>query len=187
MKVIFNDDMRAALARSPIESAYRGTRRLDRMKLRRAGRLLHVSTDARSGKVDKKAAQIPAWARPQDIDVACTRIDLSRVAEGKYSSVAFHSLWRIASASDGAGPGICAMVSFMDATIVREVARKWIEFEPSCSLAFFRGKPRSYFGDIGATIGANLILELDSVEWDGGFAAFASELTGKVIGKTVKR
>lgn len=187
MKVIFNDTMRAALSRSPIQPAYRGTPRVDRMKLRRAGKLLYLSADSRSGKVAKKVAEMPSWARPQDIDVACTRIELSGITQGRYPSAAFHSLWRIASTGDRAGPGICAMVSFMDATIIREVARKWIEFLPSCSLSFFRGKPRAYFGDIGETIGANLILELDSVKWDRGFAAFASELTEKVTGKPVTR
>lgn len=183
MKVIFNNDMRAVLLRNPIHLTYRATRKLEKVKLHRAGKHLYASANAQP----PKAGQLPPGARPQDIDVASTRIELSDIAQEKYASAAFHLLWRIASASHIVGSGICSLVSIMDDTIIRHVAGKWIDFEPSCSLAFFRGDPHSYFADIAEAIGANLILELDSVKWRAdGFAAFASELTERVTQVPIK-
>ncbi len=180
MKVIFNADMRTALLRSPIQSDYPGTRGLEKVKLHRAGKNLYVSSDAQP----PKAGASSPGARLQDIDVACTRIELCGTAQEEYPSAAFHLRWRMASASDNIGSAVCALVTIMDDTIIRNVARKWIEFELSCSVAFFRGDPHSYFADMAETIGASLILELDSVNWSaGGFAAFASELTEKVTGE----
>ena len=69
----------------------------------------------------------------------------------------------------------------MDDATIEKVARDWVEFEPMCTLAFFRGAPTSYFGDIQTAVGANLILALDSVDWSCGFARFAATMVDTAV------
>lgn len=179
MKVLFNSEMRGVLLRSPIEPAYRGSRRADAMRLRRTPTLRYVSVGSAAPKGGKVNRALPQ-GRSQDVDVANTKLDLSGVAQKKFSSVAIHSLWRIAGASGRARRGVCGLVSIMDDMSIQKAARQWIEFEPSCILAFFRGAPGDYFGNIETTVGADLILSLDSVDWGVRFGNFAAALADQV-------
>jgi hypothetical protein len=90
-------------------------------------------------------------------------------------------LWRIACASGRTRDGVCALVSILDDTSIEVAARRWIEFEPSCKLAFFCGPAADYGGDLEAALGANLILPLDSREWGMPFADFATTVSQLIV------
>jgi hypothetical protein len=177
MKLLVNGEMRRLLRRSPIVRGYRNSSRIVGLRLRRTPALSYSNFSARSA-----SAAIPVFqqARPQDLDVDRTRIEFRRGAPKNFPSAVFHALWHIANTSPSVRPGTCALVSIKDDVSIRKIARDWMEFLPSCSVAFFQGPLDSYFGDFDKVLGAELVLELDAVDWSLGRDQFLTDLTAVV-------
>jgi hypothetical protein len=104
--------------------------------------------------------------RPVDLDVTNTRLHFARkIRQENYLSATVRGMWQIARASDRERRGVCALVGILTDSMTLRREHAQLEFLPTCTLAFFRGPANDYFSDIRETLGANLIVELDSVDW----------------------
>lgn len=174
MKLLANNEMRLLLRRSPVDPGYRDSSRVKALQQQASSVLTYSDSAPRLISRDDPGYQ---HARAQDLDIEATRIEFPRVAQKNFSSAAIHALWQIAAASPAARVGTCGVVGIMDDVTIQKAAQDWVAFLPSCFVAFFRGLPESYLGDIEKTIGANLILALDSVDWSLGHNRFLADLS----------
>jgi len=183
MNIIANEAMRDIIVRSGVDSRYALGRRFKAVKLARAGASLRLKASSRYLPLPPHSS----LERAVDRDVGDTRVEFSRTDQRNYVSAAFRALWTIASASGDARSGICGIVAIFDAVIAEEVAKRSVRPLPGCAVCFFRGKPGDYFDDIEETLGANAIVELDSIAFDEPYSKFVETIGNNVPCRADKR